>query len=68
MKMLAYLLAVICIIIAVVYYTIPAGQLPPFMPGFAGGSSLIHFKHAYAAAGAAVVLFIVGWFLGRSKA
>ena len=51
MKMIAYLLAIICAIAAVMYYTMPAGSLPTFMPGYAEGSTHIHHLHAYAAAG-----------------
>jgi hypothetical protein len=65
MRMLAYLLAIICAIAAVVYYTMPAGQLPTFMPGYIAGSAHIHVTHAIAAAVAAVVLFLIGWFIGR---
>jgi len=65
MKMLAYLLAIICVIAAVVYFVMPAGQLPSFMPGYLAGSDHIHKTHALAAAVAAVVLFGVGWFAGR---
>ena len=65
MKMIAYLLAIICVIVAVMYFVMPAGQLPTFMPGYADGSTHIHHLHAYAAAVAAVVLFGVGWFSGR---
>jgi hypothetical protein len=65
MKMLAYLLAIICAIAAVMYFTMTAGSLPTFMPGYAAGSSHIHMTHAIAAAVAAVVLFVIGWFLGR---
>lgn len=67
MRMLAYLLAIICVVAAVVYYTIPAGQLPMFMPGHIDGSSHIHTTHAIAAAVAAGVLFVIGWIVGRSK-
>jgi hypothetical protein len=67
MKMLAYLLAIICVIAAVMYYVMPAGSLPSFMPGYIAGSTAIHTKHAIAAAGAAVVLFLIGWLVGRSK-
>jgi len=67
MRMLAYLLAIICIVVAVVYYVIPAGSLPTFMPGYIAGSSHIHHTHAIAAAVAAVVLFVLGWFFGRSR-
>ena len=38
MKMLAYLLAIICVIAAVMYFVMPAGQLPTFMPGYLAGS------------------------------
>jgi hypothetical protein len=45
MKMLAYLLAIICIIAAVMYFVMPAGSLPTFMPGYESGSAHIHHKH-----------------------
>jgi hypothetical protein len=66
MKMLAFLLAIICAVVAVMYYTMPAGQLPTFMPGYIPGAQAIHMKHAIAAAAAAVVFLIVGLFVGRS--
>ena len=65
MKMIAYLLAIICVIAAVMYFTMPAGQLPAFMPGYLAGSDHIHKTHAIAAAVGAVVLFAIGWFAGR---
>jgi hypothetical protein len=65
MKMIVYLLAIICVIAAVMYFVMPAGQLPSFMPGYDAGSDHIHKTHAIAAAAAAVVLFAIGWFTGR---
>ena len=65
MKMLAYLLAIVCVIAAVMYYTIPAGSLPAFMPGYVAGSDHVHTTHAIAAAGAAVILFVIGLIMGR---
>ena len=65
MKMITYLLAIICAIAAVMYFMMPAGSLPTFMPGYDAGSSHIHTTHALAAAVAAIVLFGVGWFAGR---
>ncbi len=65
MKMLAYLLAIVCLAAAVMYYTMPAGQLPAFVPGHLDGSDHIHKTHAIAALAAAIILFVLGWFFGR---
>ncbi len=66
MRMLAYLLAIVCVIAAVMYFTMQAGSLPAFMPGYAAGSTHIHHTHALAAAVAAVILFFLGWRFGRT--
>jgi hypothetical protein len=60
MKMIAYLLAVVCVIVAVMYYVLPGGSLPTFMPGYDAGSTHIHTMHAVAAATAAVVFLLIG--------
>ena len=67
MRMLAFLLAIVCLAAAAMYYTIPAGQLPAFIPGHLAGSAHIHKTHAYAATAAAVVLFLLGWYFGRTR-
>ena len=67
MRMLAYLLAIICIIAAVMYFVMPAGSLPTFMPGYEAGSAHIHVKHAIIAIVAAIVLFLIGWLIGRRR-
>ena len=67
MRLVAFVLAVICIIVAVMYFVMPAGSLPTFMPGYEAGSVHIHMKHGIIAAVAAVVLFLIGWLLGRSR-
>ena len=67
MRMLAYVLAIICIIAAVMYFVMPAGQLPTFIPGYQAGSDHIHKTHAIAAAAAAVIFFLIGWFVGRRR-
>jgi hypothetical protein len=68
MKVLAYLLAIICVIAAIMYFTMQASSLPTFMPGYAAGSARIHTTHALAATVAAIVLVIFGWVVGRSRA
>jgi hypothetical protein len=65
--MLACLLGIVCLAAAAMYYTIPAGQLPVFIPGHLDGSAHIHKTHAYAATAAAVILFVLGWYFGRAR-
>jgi hypothetical protein len=65
--MLAYLLGIICAIAAVMYFMMPAGQLPTMMPGYVAGSAHVHMTHGVTAAVAAVVLFGIGWIVGRSS-
>ena len=50
MKVVAYVLGVLCIIAAVVYFVLPADQLPAFMPGHDAAMNQIHAKHGIAAA------------------
>jgi hypothetical protein len=66
MRMVIYLLAIICAAVAVMYFVLPAGQLPTFVPGYELGSVHTHVKHGVTAAVVAVVLFAIGWFVGRS--
>jgi hypothetical protein len=65
MRIIAWLLAIICVIAAVVYFTMQAGSLPTFLPGYEAGSTHVHLKHGVIAVVAAIILFLIGWFLGR---
>jgi hypothetical protein len=65
MRALLYLLGIILIAVAAAYLLIPADALPTFMPGYEAGLMRPRMKHGYAAGGAGIVLFILGWFLGR---
>ena len=67
MRAVAYILAIICIIAAVMYFAMPAGQLPTFMPGYEAGSAHMHMKHAIIAVVAAAVLILIGWLIGRRR-
>jgi hypothetical protein len=58
--MLAYFLAIICVITAVMYYVLPGGSLPTFMPGYDVGSTRIHRLHGFAALTGAVVFLLIG--------
>jgi hypothetical protein len=68
MRAVAIILGLAFAAVAIVYWTMPAGSLPSFMPGFEADSTLVHVKHGIAAAAAAIVCFGIGWYAGRSYA
>jgi hypothetical protein len=65
MKLIAYLLGLLLIILAVVYFVMPADSLPSFLPGHEAGVTRIHAKHGIVAGVAGLVLLAIGWFMGR---
>jgi hypothetical protein len=60
MKMLAYGLAIVCVIVAGMYFVLPGGALPTFLPGYVAGSTHIHKMHGVAAITGAVVFLLIG--------
>ena len=60
MKRVAYLLAVVSAIAAGMYFFLPGGSLPAFMPGYDAGSTHIHTMHGVAAITAAIVFLLIG--------
>jgi hypothetical protein len=60
MKTLAFLLAVVCVVVGAMYYALPGGSLPTFMPGYAADSTRIHMLHGFAAVIGAVAFLLIG--------
>jgi hypothetical protein len=65
MKLIVTLLAFLLIILAGVYFFVPANSLPSFIPGYDAALTTVRFKHGVAAAVVGVILLIVSRFLGR---
>jgi hypothetical protein len=65
MKMILTLLGVVLLVIAGVYFVVPADQLPGFFPGHETGVARMHYKHGVAAGVAGVVLIVAGMWMGR---
>jgi hypothetical protein len=65
MKTILYLLGALLIAVAIVYFVMPADSLPGFMPGHEAGLARPRMKHGIAAGAVGVVLFAIGWFMGR---
>ena len=68
MRAVAVILGLAFAAVAIVYWVVPAGSLPSFVPGFEAGSSIHHMKHGIAAAAAAVLFLALGWYAGRARA
>ena len=65
MKVAAYLLGAVLIVVAVIYFVVPAESLPSFFPGHEPGMTRVRLKHGIASGVVGVILLAVGWFLGR---
>jgi hypothetical protein len=65
MKPILNILGVILLIVAAVYFMIPADQLPAFFPGHEAGVTHIHTKHCIVAGVAGLVLLGAGMWMGR---
>jgi predicted permease len=61
------ILGIVSGIVAVVYMTQTAGNLPHFYPGYLAGSSHMHYKHGFAFIGLAVLFFLGAWMLSGQK-
>jgi drug/metabolite transporter (DMT)-like permease len=65
MKLILTVLGVILLVVAGVYFLVPADQLPGFFPGHEAGVTHIHTKHGIVAGVAGIVLLAAGMFVGR---
>ena len=65
MKLVLTLLGVILLVIAAVYFVVPADQLPGFFPGHEAGVARVHFKHGIASGVVGLVLIATGIWMGR---
>jgi hypothetical protein len=65
MKLILTLLGVILIVVAIVYFVMPADSLPSFFPGHEAGVARMHYKHGMASGVVGVILLAAGWWMGR---
>ena len=68
MRTAAILLGLLFFVVAIIYWVVPAEQLPGFFPGFEPGLNRVRLKHGIAAAIVGVLLFAVAWYAGRRRA
>jgi hypothetical protein len=65
MKLVLTVLGVILLIIAGVYFLVPADQLPGFLPGHEDGVARVHVKHGVASGAVGIILLAAGVWMGR---
>jgi hypothetical protein len=65
MKLILTLLGVVLLVVAAVYFLLPADQLPGFFPGHEAGVTRMHYKHGIASGVVGVVLIVAGIWMGR---
>jgi hypothetical protein len=65
MKLIITLLGVVLLVVAAVYFLMPADQLPAFFPGHEAGVTHVHIKHGIVAGVAGLVLLAAGVWMGR---
>lgn len=65
MKLVLTLLGVVLLVVAAVYFLVPADQLPGFFPGHEAGVAHVHTKHGIVAGVIGLVLIGAGTFMGR---
>ena len=65
MKLILSLLGVVLLIVAAVYFMVPADQLPSFFPGHEAGVTHMHTKHGIVAGVAGLVLLAAGIWMRR---
>ncbi|WJR81619.1 hypothetical protein [Bradyrhizobium sp. NP1] len=65
MKLILTLLGVLLLILAALYFVVPADQLPTFLPGHEAGVARVHVKHGVVAGVVGIVLLAAGVWIGR---
>ena len=65
MKLVLTLIGVVLLIIAAVYFLVPADQRPGFFPGHEEGVSRVHMKHGIVSGVIGLALIGAGMFMGR---
>ena len=65
MKVILTSLGVVMLVIAAVFFLVPADQLPNFFPGHDASVTRVHYKHGVVSGVAGLVLLAAGVWMGR---
>jgi hypothetical protein len=65
MKLVLNALGAILLIVASMYFLVPADQLPGFLPGHEAGVTRTHVKHGVVSGVVGIALIVAGGWMGR---
>ena len=65
MKLICTVLGVALLVVAAVYFLMPANSLPSFFPGFDADLTRMRYKHGIISAVLGIVALAIGWFTAR---
>jgi uncharacterized membrane-anchored protein YitT (DUF2179 family) len=65
MKAIVIVIGVILIVVAAVYFLVPADALPTFFPGHETGLMRVRTKHGILSGTVGILLLALGWWMGR---
>ena len=65
MKLILSLIGVVLLVVAAVYFLVPADQLPSFFPGYEAGVTRVHVKHGVIAGVIGIVCLALPMVLRR---
>jgi len=65
MKLICTVLGLALLVVAAVYFLMPANALPSFFPGFDSGLARMRYKHGIVSAVVGIVVLAIGWFTAR---
>ena len=65
MKAIVIVIGVILIVVAAVYFLVPADALPTFFPGHESGLMRIRAKHGMLSGALGIALLALSWWMGR---
>ena len=65
MKAILLVLGIVLLVVAAVYFLLPADSLPAFFPGHETGLARIRVKHGLLSGGLGIVFLAGAWIMGR---
>ena len=65
MKAILLVVGIALLVVAAIYFLMPADSLPAFFPGHEAGLARIRVKHGLLSGGLGIVLLLGAWIMGR---